>query len=62
MVDHDIVQLRKEFSHFITLTEQAMIGFVVDLEIKFEKLELKVEKLEASAFTGSSSHHGGHGK
>ena len=62
IVDRDIVQLRKEFSHSITQTEQAMTGLLADLEIKFEKLELKVAKLESSAFTGSSSHHGGHAK
>ena len=62
IVDRDIVQLQKEFSHSIHQTEQAMTGLLADLEIQFEKLELKVVKLEASAFTGSSSRHGGNAK
>ena len=54
IVDWDIVQLRKEVSHSINQIEQAMIGLLADLEIKFEKLELKVVKLEGSTATGSS--------
>ena len=62
IVDWDIVQRRKEFSQAINQTEKAMIRLLAYLEIKFLKLELKVVKLEASVFTGSSSHHGGNAK
>ena len=39
-------------------TENALTGMLADLDIKFEKLELKVAKLEATNFSGSSSHYG----
>ena len=54
----DMAHLRKEFTRSISQTENSLTGMLADLEIKFEKLELKVVKLEAVAFTGSSSRHG----
>ena len=58
MVEHDIVQLRKEFSHSITQTEPTMTTILADLEIKFENLDLKVVRMEATTFIGSFYHHG----
>ena len=57
IIERDKVQLRKEFSHSISLTKKALTWMLEDLEIKSEKLELNVEKLEVVAFTGSSSRH-----
>ena len=57
-IDMDMVQLRKKFGRSISRTENALTGMLEDLELKFEKMELKGVKLEAAAFTGSSSHHG----
>ena len=47
IVDQDISQLRKESEYSINQTEKDLKGLLTDLEIKFEKLELKVAKLEA---------------
>ena len=49
--------LRKEFSRSISRIENVVTGMLADLEIKFEKLELKVVKLEAAKFLGSSFRH-----
>ena len=57
IIERDMVQLRKEFSRSISLTKQALTWMLEDLEIKSEKLELNVGKLEVVAFTGSSSRH-----
>ena len=62
IVDRDISQLMEEFTHSISQIEQAMVGIISKLEVKFDKLELKVAKLESSAFPGSSSQHGGRGR
>ena len=59
IVDQDIAQLRKEFDFSIKQTEQAITRFLTELEIKLEKLELKVVNLEAAVGPGSSSRHGG---
>ena len=39
-------------------TENSLTGMLAELEIKFEKLELKVAKLEATNFSSSSSRYG----
>ena len=57
IIERDMVQLRKEFSRSISLTKQALTWMLEDLEIKSEKLELNVGKLEVVAFMGSSSRH-----
>ena len=57
IIERDMVQLRKEFSRSISLTKQALTWMLEDLEIKSEKLELNVGKLEVFVFTGSSSRH-----
>ena len=57
-IDRDMAFLRKEFTRSVSRTENALTGMLAELEIKFEKLELKVVKLEAVNFSGSSSHHG----
>lgn len=57
IIERDMVQLRKEFSHSISLTKQALTLMLEDLEIKYEKLELNVGKLEVVVFMGSSSFH-----
>ena len=57
IIERHMVQLREEFSRSISLTKQALTWMLEDLEIKYEKLELNVGKLEVVAFTGSSSHH-----
>ena len=57
IIERDMVQLKKEFSPSISLTKQALTRMLEDLEIKYEKLELNVGKLEVVAFTGSSSRH-----
>ena len=57
-IDRDMAYLKKEFTRSISRTENALTGMLAELEIKFEKLELKVVKLEATKFSGSSSRHG----
>ena len=57
IIERDMVQLRKEFSRSISLNKQALTWMLEDLEIKYEKMELNVGKLEVVAFTGSSSRH-----
>ena len=57
-IDRDMAFLRKEFARSISRTEYALTRMLAELEIKLEKLELKVVKLEAVKFSGSSSHHG----
>ena len=62
IVDRDISWLQEEFTHSISQKEKAMIGMLAKLEVMFDKVELKVEKMETFAFPGSSSQHGGQGK
>ena len=50
--------MRKYFSQSISHTENVVTGMLEDLKIKFEKLELKVVKMEVVNFSGSSSHYG----
>ena len=57
IIERDMVQLRKEFSHSISLTKQALTWILEDLEIKSKKLELNVGKFEVVVFTSSSSRH-----
>ena len=57
-VDRDMVHLKKGFDNSIKCTKNVLIGMFTDLEIKFKKLELKVEKLEVANFPGSSSCYG----
>ena len=44
-VEMDMAHLRKEFAWSISRTKNALTGMLTDLEIQFEKLELKVVKL-----------------
>ena len=57
IIERDMVQLRKEFSCSISLTKHALTWMLEDLEIKSEKMELNVGKLEVVPFMGSSSCH-----
>ena len=54
----DMAHVNKECERSIARTENVLTGMLVDLEIKFEKMELKVAKLEVVNFPGSSSSHG----
>ena len=56
-VDRDLVFLRKEFKWPVKHSENLVMGLMAKLEIKMEKLKLKVVKLEAAKKPGSSSHH-----
>ena len=56
-IDRDISFLRKEFARSISRTENALTGMLAKLEIKLEKLELKVVKQQEVKFSGSSSCH-----
>ena len=47
-VDKDLVFLRKEFKWAVKRSENVVLGLMAELEIKMEKLELKVLKLEAA--------------
>ena len=47
----------KECECSIARTENVLTSMLADLEIKFEKMELKVAKLEVMNFPGSSSRH-----
>ena len=62
IVDHDMSQLQEEFAHSISQTEQAMTELLAKLEVRFDKLELKVAKMENSAIPGPSAQHGGRRK
>ena len=53
-----MAHLKKECDRSIARTKNVLTGMIIDLEIKFEKLELKVTKLEVAKFPGSSSRHG----
>ena len=57
IIKRAMVQIRKEFSRSISLTKQELTWMLENLEIKYEKLELNVGKLEVVAFMGSSSRH-----
>ena len=50
--------MRKYFSQSISHNENVVTGMLEELKIKFEKLELKVVKMEVVNFSGSSSHYG----
>ena len=50
--------LRKEFELEIQKIEQVFIRFLAKLEVKVERMELKVARLEVEACPGPSSHHG----
>ena len=62
IVDRDMSQLQEEFAHSISQTEQAMTELLAKLEVRFDKLELKVAKMENSAIPGPSAQHGGRRK
>ena len=54
-VDRDLVFLRKEFKRAVKRSEKAVIGMMVDWEVKVEKVALKVVKMEVAINPGSSS-------
>ena len=54
-VDQDLIHLRKEFELGITRTEQVFIWFLAELEVKIERLEMTVARLEMHGSMGSSS-------
>ena len=54
-VEGDLAFLRKEFKRTIRKSETAILRFLANLEVKVDKLELKVVKLESASKSGSSS-------
>ena len=54
----DMAHVKKECERSIARTKNIWTGMLADLEIKFEKMELKVAKLEVANFPSSSSRHG----
>ena len=54
-VEGDLVFLRKEFKRTIRKSESTILKFLANLEVKVDKLELKVVKLENVGKSGSSS-------
>ena len=55
-VEGDLAFLRKEFKHTIRKSQSAILKFLANLEVKVDKLELKVVKLENASKSGSSSY------
>lgn len=53
-VEGDLVFLRKEFKRTVKKSETAVIKLLADLEVKVEKLELRVVKLKCANNSGSS--------
>ena len=58
-VDKDLVYLRKKISREVRRFENAVIGLIAELEIKVDKLALKVVKHEVAPNPGSSSNFDG---
>ena len=54
-VDKDLAHLRKKISHKVRRDNNAVIGLIVELEIKVDKLALKLVKHEAPPNPGSLS-------
>ena len=54
-VDKDLVYLRKQISRAVRKSENFLIGLIAELEIKVDKLSLKLVKKEAPPKLGSSS-------
>ena len=54
-VDQDLIHLRKQLKLGISKTEQVFIWFLAELEVKIERLELKVARLEMHGSPGPSS-------
>lgn len=54
----DMGHVKKNCERSIARTENVLTGMIANLEIKFEKMELKVANLEVANFPGSSSRHG----
>ena len=55
-VEGDLALLRKEFKCTIKKYESTNIKFLANLEVKVDKLELRVVKLECANKLGSSFH------
>ena len=54
-VDRDSTFLRKELKRAVKRSENVFLGLMAELEIKMEKLELKVLKMEVANCPGSLS-------
>ena len=54
-VEGDIVFLRKEFKCTVRKTKSAIIKILANLEVKVDKLELRVVRLECANNSGSLS-------
>ena len=54
-VEGDMAFLRKEFKHTIKKSKTTILRFLANLEVKVDKLELKVVKLENASKSSSSS-------
>ena len=54
-VEGDFAFLRKEFKRTIRKYETTILRFLANLEVKVDKLELKVVKLENASNSSSSS-------
>ena len=61
-VEGDLASLRKEFKRTVRKSESAVIKLLENLEVKVDKLELRVVKLECVNKSGSSSHPYGDSK
>ena len=48
-VDKDLVFLRKQIKRAVKRSENVVIGLIVELEIKVDKLALKLAKMDASS-------------
>ena len=55
-VDKDLVYLRKEFKLAIKRSKNVVIGMMADMEIKVDKLALKVIKVKDVLKPGSLPH------
>ena len=54
----DLAYVKNKGEWAIARTKNVLTSMLADLEIKFEKLELKVAKLEVAKYHGSSARRG----
>ena len=55
-VEGDLAFLRNEFKRTVRKSESAIIKFLANLEVKVDKLKLRVVKLECASKSGSLSY------
>ena len=54
-MNRDISHLHEEFTEYISQSERAMTRMIAELEVRFEKLELEVEKMAAGGVVAANS-------